>query len=102
MGLLSQTILVLTSYLALTLGLGLNVCEYKYFVCPVLLNSGSYHCFTLLVIVTEEGNRPAENGVDTAIKYLAQNNMGNINKKSMVTLTGEPFGTAGDSEYLVV
>ena len=30
MGLLSQTILVLTSYLALTLGLGLNVCEYKY------------------------------------------------------------------------
>ena len=34
------------------------------------------HCFTLLVIVTEEGDRPAENGVETAIKYLAQNNMG--------------------------
>ena len=40
--------------------------------------------------------------MDTAIKYLAQNNMANINKKSMVTLTGEPFKAAGDSEYLIL
>ena len=43
----------------------------------------------------------AENGVDTAIKYLSQNNMANINKKSMVTLSEEPFKALGDSEYLI-
>ena len=41
----------------------------------------------------------AENGVDTAIKYLSQNNMANINKKSMVSLTGEPVEAARGSEY---
>ena len=68
----------------------------------VLLYTVSSHCFTLLVIVCDEGNRPAENGVDTAIKYLTQNNMGNINKKSMVTLTGETENTTRDCEYLRV
>ena len=53
-------------------------------------------------MVCDEGDRQAENGVETAIKYLAQNNMANINKKSMVTLTGQPFKAAGDSEYLMV
>ena len=43
----------------------------------------------------------AENGVDTAIKYLSQNNMANINKKSMVALSGEPFKDARDREYLI-
>ena len=38
----------------------------------------------------------------TAIKYLAGNNMGNINKQSMVGLTGEPVNAAGDSEYLIL
>ena len=74
----------------------MNVCEY------FLLSS---HCqlslfFTLLVIVHDEGNRQAENGVETAIKYLAGNNMGNINKQSMVSLTGDPVDAARDSEYL--
>ena len=32
----------------------------------------------------DEGNRQAENGVDTAVKYLAQNNLAAINKKSVV------------------
>ena len=34
--------------------------------------------------------------------YLTQNNMGSINKKSMVTLTGEPNKAAGDSEYMIL
>ena len=46
------------------------------------------YCVTPLVIISDEGNRQAENGVETALKYLAQNNRANINKKSMVTLTG--------------
>ena len=66
----------------------------------LLLSTVSPHCFTLLVIVCDEGNRQAENGVETAIKYLTQNNKANINKKSMVTITGQPFKAAGDSEYL--
>ena len=65
----------------------------------LLLPTVSSDCFTPPVIVCDEGNRQAENGVDTAIKYLAQNNMANINKKSMVSLTGEPFQAAGGSEY---
>jgi ionotropic glutamate receptor len=73
MGHISKAILLLTSYLALTLGQGLNV-----------------------LIVCDERNIQAENGVDTAIKYLTQNNMANINKKSMVTLTGEANKAAGD------
>ena len=44
----------------------------------------------------------AENGVDTAIKYLSQNNMANINKKSMVTLTGDGDKAMQNSEYLMV
>ena len=68
----------------------------------LLLSTVSPHCFTLLVILCDEGNRQAENGVETAIKYLAQNNMANINKKSMVTLNGEPNKAAGDSEYLML
>ena len=96
MGHISKAILVLTSCLALTLGQALNVCEYKYSL------PSSSHCFTLLVIVCDDGNRQAENGVDTAIKYLAQNNMGNINKKSMVTLTGEGSKAALDSEYPIL
>ena len=68
----------------------------------VLLSTVNYHCVTLLVIVCDEGNRQAENGVETAIKYLAQNNMANINKQSMVTITGEPNKAAGDSEYLML
>ena len=66
----------------------------------VLLSTVNYHCVILLVILCDEGNRQAENGVETAIKYLAQNNMANINKQSMVTITGEPNKAAGDSEYL--
>ena len=68
----------------------------------VLLSTVNYHCVTLLVILCDEGNRQAENGVETAIKYLAQNNMANINKQSMVTITGEPNKAAGDSEYLML
>ena len=60
------------------------------------------HCFTLLVIVTEEGDRPAENGVETAIKYLAQNNKANINTTSMVSLTGEPEKALRDSKYQIL
>ena len=40
--------------------------------------------------------------MDTAIKYLAGNNIGNINKQSMVTLTGQPVNAAGDSEFLTL
>ena len=96
MGHISKAILVLTSCLALTLGQALNVCEYKYSL------PSSSHCFTLLVIVCDEANRQAENGVDTAIKYLMQNGMASVNKKSMVTLTGEPNKAASDSEYLIL
>ena len=71
-------------------------------LCPVLLSTVSYHCFPPLVILRDEGNRQAENGVDTAIKYLTQKGLANINKKSMVSLTGEPFKAAGDSEYLIL
>ena len=67
----------------------------------ILLCTKSYDCFSLLVIVCDEGNRVAENGVDTAIKYLSQNNMANINKRSMVALSGEPFKDARDREYLI-
>ena len=70
--------------------------------CPHLLSTGSYHCSTLLVILSDEGDKPAENGVETALKYLAQTNKANINKKSMVTLTGDLENTTRDSEYLVV
>ena len=69
---------------------------------PLLLSPVISHCFTLLVILCDEGNRQAENGVDTAIKYLTQKGLASINKKSMVTLTGEPFKAAGDSEYLIL
>ena len=54
----------------------------------------------MAVIVCDEGNRVAENGVETAIKYLAQNNMASVDKKSMVTLSGDPRRAAEDSEYL--
>ena len=40
--------------------------------------------------------------METAIKYLSQNNMASVNKQSMVTLTGEPVNAAGDSEYLIL
>ena len=40
--------------------------------------------------------------METALKYLAQNNMANINKKSMVTLTGDADKAMQDSEYLMV
>ena len=40
--------------------------------------------------------------METAIKYLTQNNMASINKQSMVTLTGEPVNAAGDSEFLTL
>ena len=96
MGHISKAILVLTSCLALTLGQALNVCEYKYSL------PSSSHCFTLLVIVCDDGNRQAENGVETAIKYLDRNNMANINQNSMVFSTGEPFKTADDCEYLIL
>ena len=70
---------------------------------PHLLSPGSYHSTsTLLVILSHEGDRPAENGVETALKYLAQTNKANINKKSMVTLTGELENTTRDCEYLMV
>ena len=98
MGHISKVLLLLTSYLALTRSQALNVCEYFLPFSPSLTVSS--HCFTLLVIVHDEGNRQAENGVETAIKYLAGNNMGNINKQSMVSLTGDPVDAAGDSEYL--
>ena len=60
------------------------------------------HCVTPLVILSDEGNRQAENGVETALKYLAQNNRANINKKSMVALTGDADKATQDSEYLMV
>ena len=48
-----------------------------------------------LVVVMDEGNRQAENGVDVAIKYLAQNNMASINKKTVVDfMTEEEPGKA--------
>ena len=40
--------------------------------------------------------------METALKYLAQTNKANINKRSMVTLTEEAGNTTRDSEYLVV
>ena len=67
---------------------------------PHLLSTLTSH--TLLVILCDEGNRQAENGVDTAIKYLAGKGLGSINRRSMVTLTGEPFKAAGDSEYPIL
>ena len=70
--------------------------------CPDLQCTGSYYCSTLLVILSDEGDRPAENGVETALKYLAQTNKTNINKKSIVTLTGETENTTRDCEYLRV
>ena len=88
-------LLLLTSYLALSRGQALNVCEYFF-----LSSSVSSHCFSLLVILRDEANIQAENGVETALKYLAGNNMTNINKRSMVTLSGEPVNAARDSEYL--
>ena len=70
--------------------------------CPDLLSTGRPHCSTLLVILSDEGDKPAENGVETALRYLAQTNKANINKKSMVTLTEEAGNTTRDSEYLMV
>ena len=70
--------------------------------CPDLQCTGSYYCSTLLVILSDEGDRPAENGVETALKYLAQNNMANINKKSMIALTEDADKATQDSEYLMV
>ena len=69
-------------------------------LCPHLLSTLTSH--TLLVILCDEGNRQAENGVDTAIKYLTGKGLGSINRRSMVTLTGEPFKAAGDSEYQIL
>ena len=48
----------------------------------------------------DEGNRQAENGVDTAIKYLAQNNLANINKKSVLDFMKdeEPSNAVGKGE----
>ena len=60
------------------------------------------YCVTPLVILSDDGNRQAENGVETALKYLAQNNRANINKKSMVALTGDADKATQDSEYLMV
>ena len=40
--------------------------------------------------------------METALKYLAQNNMANINKKSMVALTGDADKAMQNSEYLMV
>ena len=53
-----------------------------------------------LVVVMDEGNRQAENGVDTAIKYLAQNNMASINKKTVVDFMTdeEPAKAVGKGE----
>ena len=39
--------------------------------------------------------------METALKYLAQTNKTNINKKSMVTLSEDPFKAVGDREYLI-
>ena len=99
MGHISKALLLLTAYLALTLGQALNVCEYSL---SSLLSTVIHHCFTLLVIVCDEANRQAENGVETAIKYLTQKGLASVNKKSMVTLTGEPNKAASDSEYLIL
>ena len=67
---------------------------------PHLLSTLTSH--TLIVILCDEGNRQAENGVDTAIKYLTGKGLGSINRRSMVTLTGEPNKAAGDSEYMIL
>ena len=47
------------------------------------------HLLFSLVIVTDDGNKQAENGVDTAIKYLTQNNIASINKKSVLSFMDE-------------
>ena len=56
--------------------------------------------YVSLVIVMDEGNRQAENGVDTAIKYLAQKNLANINKKSVLDfmMDEEPSNAVGKGE----
>ena len=71
-------------------------------ISSTLLSTLTSHSFNIPVIVCDENNRQAENGVDTAIKYLAQNNMASVNKQSMVTLTGQPVNAAGDSKYLIL
>ena len=48
------------------------------------------------MIVTDDGNKQAENGVDTAIKYLTQNNIASINKKSVLSFMDEEPAQAVD------
>ena len=71
-------------------------------ISSTLLSTLTSHSFNITVIVHDQNHRQAENGVATAIKYLAGNNMGNINKQSMVSLTGQPVNAAGDSKYLIL
>ena len=39
---------------------------------------------TFLVVVMDVGNLQAQNGLDTAIRYLAQNNLATVNKQTVV------------------
>ena len=52
----------------------------------------------------DEGNRQAENGVDTAVKYLAQNNLATINKRSVVDFMtdDEPAQAVGKGEIIMI
>ena len=54
------------------------------------------HLLFSIVIVTDDGNKQAENGVDTAIKYLTQNNIASINKKSVLSFMDEEPAQAVD------
>ena len=55
---------------------------------------------TLLVVVMDVGNLQAQNGLDTAIRYLAQNNLATVNKQTVVDFLQDedPSNAVGKGE----
>ena len=55
---------------------------------------------TFLVVVMDVGNLQAQNGLDTAIRYLAQNNLATVNKQTVVDFLQDqdPSNAVGKGE----
>ena len=55
---------------------------------------------TFLVVVMDAGNLQAQNGLDTAIRYLAQNNLATVNKQTVVDFLQDedPSNAVGKGE----
>ena len=55
---------------------------------------------TFLVVVIDAGNLQAQNGLDTAIRYLAQNNLATVNKQTVVDFLQDedPSNAVGKGE----